>query len=151
MKLTPVLAAAFAVLSFTSCKEKAEEASAPAASSTAPVTAAVAPATAKTEDAETVLLGSMKESSALLVKFAEGGSKEDYIKGMKALAEKTKKLVSSNPEFQAKAAALAQDPKFMAAAQEASKSMQEVMAKHPEFAAKLADPDIQAAMSNLSK
>ena len=177
MKSTCILAAAAAALALSACK-KSEETTAPAAPTTtttttpatssndtasgtaAPVAPTPAPApvtppaaTASAADYEKQLLTVFNESVDLLTKFAEGGTKEEYIAGMKALGEKNSELkkASATPELQAQMEEFVKSPKFAEATQSVSLKMQEVITKHPEFAQKLMDPEIQAAMQELAK
>ncbi|MFT3990547.1 MAG: hypothetical protein QM680_03970 [Luteolibacter sp.] len=145
MKSTPLFIVAAAMLSLAACKK------APETSGSAPAPEAPKVEAPKAVDFEAVLLDSFKESGNLLKKFAEGGSKEDFISGMKALAEKNKSLEESSPEIKEKAAAFAQTEKFKQAVQELQKEMMEVVTKHPDFAQKIADPEVQEAMQSLGQ
>ncbi|MFT4175725.1 MAG: hypothetical protein QM627_03640 [Luteolibacter sp.] len=148
MKPISLFVAMAAMLSLAACK-KSTDAAAPAA----PEAKVEAPAVEapKAVDYEAVLLDSFKESGQLMKQFAEGGSKEDFIKGMQALAEKNKALESESPEFKAKVEEIAKGEKFKAAVQDLQKEMMDVITKNPDFAQKLADPEVQAAMQALGE
>lgn len=150
VKSTCILAAAAALFALNACKEKGAETADGSAAKPEAKAAAAAPLTAETY--EKAMLDAMDESSKLLEKFASGGSKEDYIAGLKALAAKNAHLkTEATPELQAKLTEIAQSPKFMEAAQKSAARSQEIIAKHPEFVQKFMDPEVQKALQDMAK